>query len=597
MNLELRNSGKEGAAGLWVFVAWVAGLFCAAICATLLFLHATATENDPWKSPQLLKLHAALDAAPKDAQIKTEIRKLDLQYRQRFFRRLHMDDIGGWLLLGGVAVFLLAAHRSRAVRTVLPVPAWSPANPEVALRLTARARWAVAGFGAVVFLGFTAVAFKAPIGAIPAVAKTTGLPSENNAQSLPNPVSKPDKNVAPAADLPSLAEFRANWPRFRGPDGSGFSPGASAPTAWDETGKKGVLWKSEIPLPGLNSPVVWGNRVFISGGTREKRAVFCYDVADGKLVWQRAIENVPGSPAKPPEVFEQTGFAASTMATDGRRVYVIFANGDLAAIGFDGEVVWAKNLGFPNNQYGHATSLAVWEGRLIVQMDQSEGSSAGSRLTAFDGATGKVIWEKKRKVPDSWASPIVVEAAGKVQIITAALPSVIAYDFNTGAELWNADVLEGDVAPSPILAGGLICIPSPSGKIYAIRPDGSGDVTKNHVAWTGEENVPDVTSPASNGELLFYVTTGGMMTCLDVKDGSKQWEHDFGTEIQASPGIAGNRVYVVATDGHAWVVEAGREFKEIGNGALDDKFFASPAFVGGRIYLRGDISLYCIGEK
>jgi len=289
--------------------------------------------------------------------------------------------------------------------------------------------------------------------------------------------------------------------------------------------------------------------------------------------------------------------AAPTMATDGRRVYAIFANGDLAAVGFDGALAWSKNLGVPKNQYGHATSLAIWQGRLIVQLDQGDDAAGNSRLTAFDGATGKIVWEKARKVPGSWASPIVVEAAGKTQIITAALPSLIAYDANDGAELWRADVLEGEVAPSPILAGGLVCIANPSNKLVALRPDGSGDVTKTHVAWSSEENIPDVTSPASNGELIFYVTSGGMLTCLDAKDGSKQWEHDFGTEIQASPGIAGNRVYLVATDGHAWIVEAGRAFKELGKGMLNDKFFASPAFIGGRIYLRGNASLYCIGDQ
>jgi len=190
-----------------------------------------------------------------------------------------------------------------------------------------------------------------------------------------------------------------------------------------------------------------------------------------------------------------------------------------------------------------------------------------------------------------------VEAAGKTQIITAALPSLIAYDANDGAELWKADVLEGEVAPSPILAGGLVCIASPTGKLFALRPDGSGDITKTHVAWSSDENIPDVTSPTGNGELVFCVTSSGMLTCLDAKDGTKQWEHDFGTEVQASPGIAGNRVYVVATDGHAWVAEAVRTFKELGTGTLEDKFFASPAFVGKRLYLRGNANLYCIGEK
>ena len=583
MNPELRNSGngagRQSANQVaWLSTAWIAGLFCLAICATLLYQHATATTNDPWKSPQLLQLKSELAAAPKDAQIKAQIRALDLQYRQQFFRRLALDRTGGWLLLGGMTLFLAAAWRAANLDKTPTAPRLNPNAPGEALREAARGRRAVAGF-AVLCAGATAVLL-------------------NNGAPSPQPVAAAKlPSIAPAEALPTLAEFQANWPRFRGPDGSGFSPKAAAPTAWDESAKTNVLWKSAIPLPGFNSPIVWGDRVFISGGDAKKREVYCYNAADGKLVWQRAIENVPGSPAKAPEVLEQTGMAAPTLATDGRRVYAIFANGDLAALRFDGTPAWSKNLGVPKNQYGHATSLAIWEGKLLVQLDQGDSDPANSRLMAFDGATGKVVWEKPRTVPGSWASPIVVEAAGKAQIITAALPSLISYDAGSGAELWKADVLEGEVAPSPIIADGLVCIVNPSNKLIALRPDGSGDVTQTHVAWTNEENIPDVTSPTSNGELVFYVTSGGMLTCLDAKDGRKQWEHDFGTEIQASPGIAQNRLYIVATDGHAWVVEAGREFKELGTGTLEDKFFASPAFVGKRLYLRGNASLYCIAEK
>ena len=572
MNRELENPAPA-----WRAAAWIAALFCLAICGMLLFQHATATTNDPWKSPQLLALKSELAAAPKDAQIKTQIRTLDLQYRQRFFRRHAMDRTGGWLLLGGMIVFLVSARRAAALGKREPVPQPNPNAYQEALREAARARWAVAGF-AVLCAGTTAVI----------------LDAHHKSAVAAAPIRI---DAAPVADaLPTLAEFQANWPRFRGPDGSGFSPKATAPLAWDEAANKGVLWKSAIPLPGFNSPVVWGERVFVSGGNATKREVFCYNAVDGKLVWRCAIENVQGSPAKAPEVMEQTGMAAPTMATDGRRVYAIFANGDLAAVNFDGALAWSKNLGTPKNQYGHATSLAIWQGKLIVQLDQGDDASSNSRLTAVDGATGKVAWEKARKVPGSWASPIVVEAAGKAQIITAALPSLISYDASTGDELWRAEVMEGEVAPSPILAGGFICIANPSNKLIALRPDGSGDVTKTHVAWSSEENIPDVTSPTTNGDLVFYTTSGGMLTCLDAKTGKKQWEHDFGTELQASPGIAGNRVYIVATDGHAWVVEAGREFKELGQGTLTDQFFASPAFVGGRLYLRGNASLYCIGE-
>lgn len=592
MNQELKNPAKAGEPATpppgsryrnAVAVAWIAAVFCLLVCGSILFQHATATTNDPWKAPQLLVLKTELQAAPKNEQIKTEIRQLDLNYRQRYFRRLALDQMGGWLLIGGIVVFLLAAKQAAECNKRPPVPLTSDDAAKDAMHQAARARCAVAIVGVVACGALAALKF--------------GIHSQ-----LPSNPAELKKLLGGGAsdvgvDLPPFAEFQANWPRFRGPDGSGFSAQPlTAPVSWDAKKGEGIAWKSAIPAPGFNSPIVWKDRVFLSGGTADQREVLCYDADNGKLLWRRPIENVPGS-GPSPQVNEQTGYAASTMATDGRRAYVVFANGDLAAVTFDGAVAWAKSLGVPKNQYGHATSLAIWEGRLIVQLDQGESGPGNSKLVAFDGASGRVLWEKARPVGSSWASPIVVQASGKPQIITLGVPFVIAYSVANGSELWRAELLEGDLAPSPILAGGLVCAVNPSSKIFAIRPDGSGDVTKTNVAWTGEENIPDVTSPASNGELVFFVTSNGLLTCLDAKDGKKQWDHDFGTEVQASPAIAGNRVYVIATNGSAFVAEAGRQFKQLAQCATEDKIYASPAFANGRIYLRGMTNLICIGPN
>ena len=563
-------------------VAWIAALFSLLIGATLLYEHATATANDPWKSPQLLALKTKMAASPKDEQIKTQIRELDLVFRQRYFRRLAMDATGGWMLAGGIAVFLFAASQAAGVRKSLPVPQPNPEAARDAARAATMARRSVAVMGG---LALTAVA-------------AAGLCIRQAAPVDPAGSNPPGAAVVAAvpspSDLPTLAEFQNNWPRFRGPDGSGFSKLANVPLAWDGAQGAGILWKSAVPAPGFNSPLVWKDRVFISGGTAEKREVLCYDAADGKLLWERVIEPLPGSP-KVPEISETTGYAAPTMATDGRRVYAIFATGDLAAVNFDGALAWSKNLGTPKNQYGHATSLAIWGGKLIVQFDQGESAPANSKLLAFDGASGRVLWEKPRPVASSWASPIVIEAAGKAQIITLGVPWVTSYSPEDGSELWRAELMEGEITPSPIFAGGLVCVICPSSKMIAIRPDGSGDVTTTHVAWTSDESLPDVTSPTTNGELIFYTNGGGLLTCLDAKDGKKQWEHDLSMEVQASPGIAGNRVYVLGASGATVVLEADRQFKEAGRGTIDDQFYASPAFAGGRIYLRGNKNLYCIG--
>ncbi|MEI6351005.1 MAG: PQQ-binding-like beta-propeller repeat protein [Verrucomicrobiota bacterium] len=565
-------------------IAFIAGLFCVLILATVVFHHATAVNNDPWKSPQLLALKAQLQSAPRDEQLKTQIRELDLKYRQRFFHRLATDRTAGWLLLGGMAVFLVAAKQVARARKPLPSPTLHPDASAQTKRQAASARRAVSMAGLGLCGAFAVVAFRTP----------TLLPSTSLGLQKPSTASATN----PVSDLPPLAEFQKNWPRFRGPDGSGFTKDGNLPLSWDGKTGSGILWKSPIPAPGFNSPLVWNDRVFISGGTAEKREVFCYAAADGKLLWQRAIDNVPGSPAKAPEISDSTGYAAPTMAADGRRVYAIFATGDLAAVAFDGTLAWSKHLGVPKNQYGHATSLGIWQGKVLVQLDQGESEPGNSKLIAFDGASGKVVWEKSRPVASSWASPIVIEAAGKTQIITLGVPWVTAYSMTDGAELWKAALLEGEIAPSPIYAGGLVCVICPSSKMIAIRPDGSGDVTKTHVAWTSEENLPDVTTPATNGNRIFYVTSSGQVTCLDAKTGKKAWDHDVAMEVQSSPVIAGERVYIMGTSGETLVIDAaGPEYKEIGKGSIGDKFYASAAFAGGRIYLRGNGFLYCIGVK
>ena len=398
-----------------------------------------------------------------------------------------------------------------------------------------------------------------------------------------------------ASDAASLQEFQQNWPRFRGPDGGGVSPLTNVPVSWDAKAGTGIAWKVPEPVSGFNSPIVWGDRVVFSGGDARKREVICLDSKTGQVLWRQPVANVPGAPAQPAEVPESTGYAASTMATDGRRVYVIFANGDCAAFTLEGQPVWAKSFGALENPYGHATSLATWRDRLIVQLDQGDPEDNKSKLYALDGRTGQIVWQCPRKVGASWATPIVIEAASKSQVITLAVPCAIAYAATDGTELWRVECLNGEITPSPVFAGGLLFVPSPSEKLLAIRPDGQGEVTKTHVAWATEDNVPDVTSPLSNGELVFMLTTSGMVTCLDAKDGKKQWDHDYEMEFHASPSLAASRLYLFSQKGTAVVIEAARQFKELLRTEMGDGFHASPAFAPDKIFLRGVTNVWCLG--
>jgi len=497
-----------------------------------------------------------------------------------------LASTGAYLVFAAGAVFLFAAKKAADFHRTLPMPKAKSDDAEQGTVEANWMRWSVTAMGGLLAAGFLSLAFG--IG--------TALP--NRLDDLEKPTSVDAVRAdAKAADTPSPEELRNNWPRFRGADGNGMASQANFPLVWDTNSGAGIVWKSTIPAPGFSSPIVWKNRVFLSGGDASKREVLCYNAENGELLWEKTVTAAPAIAAALPEMELQAGFAAATMATDGQRVYAIFATGDLVALDFGGTPVWSKNFGALENAYGQASSLAIWQGRLILQIDQGESEGRKSRLYALDTATGRVLWQRPRSVPTSWASPIVIEAAGKSQIITLAVPWAIAYSAVDGTEIWRAECLNGEITPSPVFAGGLVFVPSPSEKLLALRPDGQGDVTKSHVVWSVEDYVPDITCPVSNGEVIFTLTTPGILSCYEVKDGKKHWEHDFEADFQASPSIAGNRLYLLGLKGTVIVVEASREFKELARFEAGEAFMASPAFANDRMYLRGSKHLLCIGAK
>lgn len=392
---------------------------------------------------------------------------------------------------------------------------------------------------------------------------------------------------------PSPSDWAANWPVFRGPSGAGFVAQGDYPVKWTGETGEGILWKSPIALPGWNSPVVWGDRVFVSGADKKSREVYCFDTANGRLVWKQSV----GIKGKQADVSGDTGYAASTMATDGKRLFAIFPNGDLLCFDYTGKRLWARALGVPENMYGYATSLAMYRSLLLVLYDQGSGDDGKSALYGLQGATGNTVWRVKRNVANSWTSPIVINTGEREELITVANPWTISYNPLTGAEYWRADLLSGDVAPSPIYAGGFVLACNSGAVLGAIRPGGQGDVTKTGVIWKASDGLPDITSPASNGELIFLAASDGTVTCVECKTGKKLWDHAYETGFNASPTVVGDRVYMTDTDGVTHVIAANRAFKESHKCVLGEKVGATPAFVGGKIYIRGAKHLYCVGAK
>ena len=347
----------------------------------------------------------------------------------------------------------------------------------------------------------------------------------------------------------------------------------------------------------MSSPVVWGNRVFVTGATETKREVYCYNTADGTLLWSVGVDAAPGNTNKVPKVNQDTGYAAPTCVTDGKVVYSVFANGDVSAFDFCAQKMWLVDLGLPGNKYGFSTCPVLHNGRLLIQFDYGGEDGKTSQLIALDAATGKKAWSVVRPVTESWPSPILINTGKGFQLVTMANEFVVSYDADSGKELWRVKCGGSDVAPSPIFAGGLVIATETSDLIYAIKPDGSGDVTKTHVVWKSEDGVSDVASPVSNGELAFFAHSGGTITCLDVKTGKIVWDKSFDGEFYASPGLAGNRVYQVARNGNVFIFKSSLQYEEIGKASLGEPSDCSPAFLDGRIFMRGATNLFCIGNK
>jgi len=611
-----------GDAGLQTAVrtAVVAGVFSLIVCALLLYDYSLRLAKDPHEAALFKDLRLAVAQQPDSVQLKEAIRSLDLQLREEYFRQRTFARLGAWLLLGGMVVFLVAAKSAATLRRRLPTPQPQTAPRDLETRWTAVARWAVAAL-AVVLVGVALGLSLTSRSATPEEAEGLAAllePRPTDGQNEPHPTDgRSNPQVTPGPLSAAEEEIGKMWPGFRGPHGSGVSAYSNVPDSWDDVSGKNILWKEPVPLPGFSSPVVWADRVFLSGATKDQREVYCFDAKTGKIVWQKQVPPNPQAGQMRDPQF--TGYAAPTVATNGRWVVAIFVDGELAAFDPSGEILWRKSFGIPENSYGHASSLATYRDLVLVQIDQGPKKQPKSKLYAFRAATGEKAWEIARPVATSWTSPIVISHGGRDQLITCADPWVIAYNPADGKELWRANCISGESGPSPVFNAGMVYVGNEYCQLSAIRADGSGDVTKTHVAWTGEDGLPDVCSPLATDQHVFLLAAG-TLTCYDAQKGTKLWEEyeafnyaAFTSSPSGVPSGSGSRVYLFGeldkegqqdAEGNtvqfckSWILEPGPTgCKVVGEGRLDEGCVTSPAFQDGRIYIRGKKHLFCIGVK
>lgn len=411
-----------------------------------------------------------------------------------------------------------------------------------------------------------------------------------------------------------------NWNQWRGPLGTGFAPFGHPPTKWDD--KTNIRWKAEIPGKGSATPIIWGERVFVLTAVKTDRVadagslpkvdpkfevktkaptnyyqflVLCFDRETGKERWRQvATEQVPHEGMHPSH-----SYAAGSPVTDGRFLYASFGSRGIYCYDLDGKLQWKRDLGLMHTRlgWGEGTSPALHGDTLVVNWDQE----ADSYIVALDARTGKTRWKKDRDEKTSWATPLIVEHKGRAQVIISATNFVRSYDLSTGDLIWQCAGQTVNVIPSPVLYGDhVICMSGYRGYMACAVPlDSKGDVTTSaKFLWKYDKGTPYVPSPLLVGDRLYFTQQNNpLLTCLDVKTGKPLIDRERLPGIDsfyASPVAAGGHIYLVGRDGTTLVIKQTDKLEILSTNKLNDPIDASPAIVGGQLYLRGEKYLYCI---
>jgi outer membrane protein assembly factor BamB len=386
------------------------------------------------------------------------------------------------------------------------------------------------------------------------------------------------------------------WPRWRGPSGQGMVTGTGYVDKWSAT--ENVLWKKPVPGRGNSSPIVWGDRIFLTtaqdGG--RKLSLLAFRRTDGSLIWEAAAPAIDGRGVE--SVHQKNGNASATASTDGERVYVSFGNRGLVAFDFTGKVVWHRDLGATSNYWGTAGSPLLYKDRIILYQDQSRGAF----IAAFDAKTGKDVWRTPRTASVGWGSPAAIHAGGRDEIIVNGQNAVVAYNPDNGQELWRASGTTMEAVPTPVVGHGLVFNSSGrAGPTLAIRPGGSGDVTRSHIAWSSPRGSPFIPSPILVGDHLYMVNDmQSIVTTFNAASGQTAWQGRLGVAraegFSASPVAFDGKVFFTNDEGETFVLRAGGTFDLLHTNAIGERTLASPALVDGKWYIRTESNLFAIGK-
>ncbi len=416
------------------------------------------------------------------------------------------------------------------------------------------------------------------------------------------------------AGLP--AANSADWPQWRGPEGTGVSPERGMPIIWHE--ERSIVWKCPLPQWGASTPAIWKDAIFVTSHTADNKLLLLrIDRTSGQIAWSREV----GSGQAPREAPKRStqkfhvlhNLASPSPVTDGKCVVVHFGNGDLAAYDFAGEQLWKRNLqddhGIYSIWYGHANSPVI-AGDVVVSVCMQD-SLAGlvdkpleSYLVAHDLRSGAVRWKVTRKTKadaeqcDAYTTPLLCTLSGQQQLVVMGGNQLDSYDPASGRLLWFLpDLVGGRTVTGPTVADGAIfATRGLRGALFAVKPKPAGELTSRDILWNATEGTPDTCCPVAVSGLVFTVSDDGIARCYLAASGNLEWKERLKGKYKASPVAADGRIFFLNTAGLCTVVSASPRFDKLVENQLADETLASPAIAGSQIYIRGRKALYCIGR-
>ncbi len=432
--------------------------------------------------------------------------------------------------------------------------------------------------------------------------------------------------------LTSSAAPAQNWPQFRGPRAGGVVEGRAAAINWNAEKAQNLRWKTEIPGLGHSSPVVWGNKIFIttavtSGANDETRfglygdvapvkddpkhtwMVYALDKQTGKVIWERvAYEGLPKVKRHP-----KSTHSDSTPVTDGKYLVALFGSHGLYAYNLNGKLLWKQDLGVLDSgwfydadyQWEHGSSPIIYRDLVIVQADVQKDSF----IAAYSLKTGKLVWKTPREEISSWGTPTVYEGTTRAELITNGSKAIRGYDPATGKELWRLTPNSEVTTPTPFVAHDLIFVTSgyaPIQPIYAIKPGATGDISlkdgkdsNDFIAWSKQRGGPYMPTPVAYGDYLYTCSNQGVFTSYNAKTGERIYQERLGGKggaFTASPVASDGKIFLSSEDGDVFVVKAGPKYELLATNSVGEVMMATPAISDGLVIVRGLKHLFAFGE-